>query len=172
MKKECIRFAPMIGSREGELEADEAKALAAHLASCETCRALAADVAATDGMVADALLRSANSRDFSTFADGVMERLGLEDPSTAPAPRAGSARGERIGARAGGLLAWLRGHRARAVAAALVPALAALLVLVYVRSEGGPGSAAMLELSSEGEATTVLQTADGPVVLLQEEPGT
>jgi hypothetical protein len=29
----------------------------------------------------------------------------------------------------------------------------------------------MLELSSEGEATTVLETQDGPVVLLNEENG-
>lgn len=163
MTKDCIRFAPLIGSREGELPAEDAKALAAHLAGCETCRALAADVAATDGMVADALMRSANSRDFSAFADGVMERLGLEQaPAAAEAGRA----------RPGGILAWIRGHRARAAAAALVPVLAALLALVYVRLEGGPGPAALMELSSEGEATTVLQTADGPVVLLQEEPGT
>jgi anti-sigma factor RsiW len=161
MKKECVRFAAMIGSREGELAPDEAKALAAHLASCETCRAIAADLAATDGLVSDALLQSANRRDFSTFADGVMERLGLEERPEAPAA-----------GRHGGFLAWIRGHRARAAAAALVPVLAALLVLVYVRSLGSPGPAAMFELSSEGEATTVLQTVDGPVVLLQEEPGT
>ncbi len=160
MTKDCVRFAPLIGSREGELSPDDARALAAHLAGCETCRAIAADLAATDGLVADALLRSANARDFSTFADGVMEKLGLEErPAAAPA-------------RAGGLLAWIRGHRARATAAALVPVLAALLAVVYVRSVSGPGPAAMLELSSEGEATTVLETADGPVVLLQEEPGT
>ena len=160
MTKECVRFAPLIGSREGELSPEDAKALAAHLATCETCRAISADLAATDGMVADALLRSANARDFSTFADGVMERLGLEErPAATPA-------------RAGGLLAWIRGHRARAAAAALVPVLAALLALVYVRSEGGAGPAGMLELTSEGEATTVLETADGPVVLLAEEPGT
>ena len=153
--KDCIRFAPLIGSREGELGPDEAKALAAHLASCETCRAVAADVAATDGMVSEALMRSANSRDFSTFADGVLERLGLEETPAAAAP-----------GRAGGLLAWFRGHRARTAVATLVPVLAALAVLVYVRSGGGPGPAATFELSSEGEATTVLQTTDGPVVLL------
>ena len=160
--KECLRFAPLIGSREGELAPDEAKALAAHLAGCERCRAVAADLAATDGMVSEALLRAANSRDFSTFADGVMGKLGLEEtPAQAAAGRA----------RGGGLLAWFRGHRGRTAAATLVPVLAALAVVVYVRLEGGPGPAAMFELSSEGEATTVLQTADGPVVLLQEGDG-
>ncbi len=91
--KDCIRFAPMIGSRPGELTPADADALAQHL------------------------------------------------------------------------LAWLRRHRA-AAAAGLVPVLAALATIVYLRLEGGPGPVAMLELSSEGEATTVLQTADGPVVLL------
>jgi hypothetical protein len=128
---------------------------------------MAADAAATDGMVAEALLRRANARDFSTFADEVMARV---DPLSSPASRGsgvpGTSRAERPG-----LLAWLRRHRA-AAAAGLVPVLAALAVIVYVRLEGGPGPVAMLELSSEGEATTVLQTADGPVVLLQEDGGT
>lgn len=150
MKTECVRFAPLIGSRPGELDEADAQALAAHLASCDTCRALAADVAATEGMVSDALLRAANARDFSSFADGVMARV---------------ERTERPG-----LLGWFRRHRA-AAAASLVPVLAALAVIVYVRIEGGQGQVAMLELSSEGEATTVLQTADGPVVLLEEETG-
>ena len=52
-----------------------------------------------------------------------------------------------------------------------MPVLAALAVIVYVRIGSGPEPIAMLELSSEGEATTVLQTADGPVVLLLEESG-
>jgi len=43
---------------------------------------------------------------------------------------------------------------------------------VYVRVDGGRDTIALLELSSEGEATTVLQTADGPVVLLAGESGT
>ena len=63
------------------------------------------------------------------------------------------------------LLAWLSHHR-RAAAATLAPVLAALAVIVYVRLDGGRGEIALLELSSEGEVTTVLQTSDGPVVLL------
>lgn len=148
---DCTRFAPMVGAREDDLSAAEARALAAHLAGCARCRAIAADLAATDGMVADALLARANARDFSTFADEVMARAGVAERP--------------------GLLGWLRRHRA-AAAASLVPVLAALAVIVYVRVEDGQGPVAMLELSSEGEATTVLQTIDGPVVLLQEETGT
>lgn len=143
--KNCIRFAPMIGSRPDELTPSEADALATHLLSCPTCQTLAADFAATDGLVDEALMARANARDFSGFVDGVMARVD---------------RAERPG-----LLGWLRRHRAAATAG-LVPLVAALAFLVYFRLEGAPGGAAMLELSSEGEATTVLQTADGPVVLL------
>jgi hypothetical protein len=53
-----------------------------------------------------------------------------------------------------------------------VPVLAALALFLYVRIEGGREPIAMLELSSEGEVTTILQTSDGPVVLLDEESGT
>ena len=146
--KDCLRFAPLIGSRDDELSPSDSAALAKHLSACRTCRAMAADAVATEGMVSEALLRAANARDFSTFADGVMERV---------------ERAERPG-----LLGWIRRHRA-AAAASLVPVVAALAVIVYVRVEGGPGPVAMLELSSEGEATMVLQTADGPVVLLDED---
>jgi anti-sigma factor RsiW len=146
MKAACVRFAPMIGSLPGELAASDAEALARHLETCETCQALAADLAATDGLVKDGLLARANARDFSGFVDGVMARVD---------------RAERPG-----LLGFLRRHRA-AAAAGLVPVLAALAAIVYLRLEGGQGTAGTFELSSIGEATTVLQTADGPVVLLQ-----
>jgi anti-sigma factor RsiW len=163
--KDCIRFAPMIGARPGELAADEAKSLDVHLAACGACRALAADFAATDGMVSDALLARANSRDFSTFADEVMERVGQANPSTSLGRRPRHAQGERMG-----FWAWVSRHRA-AAAGTLVPVLAALALLVYVRVEGGRDTIALLELSSEGEVTTILQTSDGPVVLLVEESG-
>jgi len=140
----------MLGARDGELSPADAAALTAHLATCERCNALAADLAATTGMVSEALLARANARDFSTFADEVMARVG---------------RAERPGLRG-----WLGRHRA-AAAAALLPVVAALAVLMYVRIDGGREPVALFELSSEGEATTVLQTADGPVVLLAEESG-
>ena len=149
--KDCVRFAPMIGARPGELAPAEARALEAHLAACPTCRAFAHDVSAMDGLVGEALLARAATRDFAPFVDEVMARVGR-----------GTVRP--------GLLGWLSHHR-RAAAAALAPVLAALAVIVYVELRGGPGEIAMLELTSEGAVTTVLQTADGPVVLLGEDAG-
>lgn len=143
--KDCTRFAPMIGAREGELAPAEAKALEAHLAQCPSCAAFARDVAAMDGLVGEALLARAAERDFAPFVDAVMAKVD-------PAPRRR------------GLLAWLAGHR-RAAAATLAPVLAGLALLVYVQLHAGGGEIAILELTSEGEVTTVLQTADGPVVL-------
>lgn len=147
--KECVLFAPMIGARPGELTAGESKALEAHLASCPHCRGVVQNAASLDGLVGEALLARANARDFAPFVDEVMARVGA-------APRRA------------GLAAWVRRHR-RAAAATLAPVLAALAVIVYVRLGSGAGEVAMLEVSSEGEATTILQTKDGPVVLLTEE---
>jgi anti-sigma factor RsiW len=149
--KDCLRFAPMIGALPGELSPEEADGLAAHLLACASCQALAADFAATDGLVAEALLAEANRRDFAPFVDEVMARVG---------------RAERPG-----VAGWFARHR-RAAAAALVPVLATLALIVYVRMDGGRDQIALLELSSEGEVTTVLQTADGPVVLLVDESET
>ncbi len=152
--KECVRFAPMIGSRPGELAPEEARALEAHVATCAACRARAADLAATEGLVSEALLAQANARDFTPFVDEVMARIGAGAP-------------ERRG-----VLGWIGRHRRRALAAALAPALAALAVIVYVRVEGSrPQEIALLEVTSEGDATTILQTSDGPIVLLAEENG-
>jgi anti-sigma factor RsiW len=156
--RECIHFAPMIGARAGELTAGEAKALEAHLATCGACQGVARNAAALDGLVGEALLARASTRDFAPFVDGVMAKV--------PVRRA-PAQG-RTGVP--GVLSWLGRHR-RAAAAALAPALAALAVIVYVRLGSQPAEVAMLEVSSEGEATTILQTKDGPVVLLSEENG-
>jgi anti-sigma factor RsiW len=141
----------MIGARDGELSSADARALEAHLAGCAACRAFARDVAAMDGLVGEALLARAAARDFAPFVDAVMEKVGH-------------------GARRPGLLGWLSRHR-RAAAATLAPVLAALALLVYVETRGERGEVALLELTSVGEATTVLQTADGPVVLLTEGTG-
>lgn len=152
-KSDCIRYAPMIGAREGELSAEEARALAAHLDACDACAARALDLAATDGLVAEGLMARAAERDFAPFVDEVMARIAHE----APARR--------------GVLSWLRKHW-RGTAAALTPAVAALAVFLYVRWESSqPGEMALLEFSSEGNVSTVIQTSDGPVVLLDDDEG-
>lgn len=152
--KDCLRYVPMIGAREGELSDDEAKAFAGHLAACPSCRATAADFAQTDGLVAERLMAAANARDFGPFVDQVMARIG--------APAAG-ARAAPLG-----VLEWLR-HHWKGTTATFAPVLAAFALFMYVRFEGAP-QIAMLELSSEGQVATVLQTMDGPVVLLDDDP--
>jgi anti-sigma factor RsiW len=155
--RDCVRYAPLLGARPGELSSQEARSLEVHLASCERCRLAGADVAVTDGLVRDGLIQKANARDFAPFVDQVMARVAREGPARAPAPAPR------------GLRAWVSGHR-RVAAAALAPIMAAAALLVYVRLHGEqPSEVAMLELASEGDVTMVLQTSDGPVVLLGEE---
>ena len=151
--KDCLRYVPLIGAREGELSSPEAESLAGHLATCASCRALQAELAAVDGLVAEGLLGAANARDFAPFVDEVMARIG------APAGRAASPQG---------VLAWLR-HHWRGAAATFAPVVAALALFLYVRWDGGVGQVAALELSSEGNVSTVLQTKDGPVVLIDDD---
>ncbi len=148
--RDCVQYAPMIGARPGELSEVEERALAAHLVYCEACQGRAADLAATEGIVSEGLLARASARDFAPFVDQVMARVGLAD---GPGRR--------------GVLGWLRIHW-KGTTAAVAPVLAALAVFMYVRIGGGPHQVASLELSSEGVAT-VLQTTDGPVVLLAPE---
>lgn len=148
--KDCVRFAPMLDAREGELSREDAAALAAHLDACDRCRAAKADLEATAGLVADALMARANARDFAPFVDQVMARVEAAEP------------------RRTGLLAWFTLHR-RAVFAWALPFVAAAAVLMYVRRDGGSREIAQLEVSTEGDATMVLETSDGPVVLLSEE---
>jgi anti-sigma factor RsiW len=156
---DCVHFAPMIGSRDGELTGADATALAAHLDGCARCRAIAADLAAADGLVGEALLAGAAARDFAPFVDGVMARIPEYTQGEAGVPAAG------------GVLGWLHGH-SRAAAATLAPALAALALFMYVRSDADRADEiALLELSSEGNVSMVLQTSDGPVVLLASEEG-
>ena len=78
----CLRFAPMIGARPGELSEEDARALADHLATCEACQARLADEEALSGLLSEGLLAEANRRDFSTFADEVLARI----PATAFVP--------------------------------------------------------------------------------------
>jgi anti-sigma factor RsiW len=150
--KACLRFTPMIGSRPDELAPDEAGAFAEHLAGCEPCAARAADFTALDGMLPEALLRAANGRDFASFSDEVMARI--------PA-LAGSA------SRKAGLWSWVRHHRAVAAVSALAPTLAALALVVYLGRGNGPELS--VEVVAEGRAAMVLETSEGPVVLLGDD---
>jgi anti-sigma factor RsiW len=161
--KACVRFAPMIGAREGELPADEAGALAAHLVTCPACQARAADLVATEGLLAEALYANANARDFGPFLDQVMARV---DP-------AGVGAGVRLvrapasAGRLAPLFRAIRNHWIAAVTASALAILAAVAGFMYVqRDVDQPEQLASLELSIEG-GNTVLQTSDGPVVLLE-----
>jgi anti-sigma factor RsiW len=153
---DCARLAPLVGSRPGEIPEPEAAELRAHLEGCPSCQALAADLAAMDGLVADGLARAAARRDFSAFADGVMARI----PAGAwkGAPDAASP-----GHRPGRIRAFLGRHR---VLATLAPALAGLALYLYIERSGAaePG----VEVSSETLAPMVLDTSDGPVILVGE----
>lgn len=146
----CTRFAPMLGARPGELSDADAAALADHLGACEACQARLADAEALSGMLGDALLAEASRRDFSRFSDEVLARI--------PAYR-GSARAGR-----GGFFDWVRHHRLLSAAGALVPALAALALVVYVGRSQEPEEPAF-QVTAEGRSTTVLETSEGPVVL-------
>ena len=152
----CLRYATMIGARPGELPEEEARDRAEHRASCEACQARLADEEALAGMLSAALLDEANRRDFSTFSDGVLARI----PEYA---RSGRAPG--VLSRLGG---WIRHHRLVAAASALAPALAALALVVYL-GRSGSTEVASVEISSERGSATVLETSDGPVVLLGDD---
>ncbi|HET9598401.1 MAG TPA: zf-HC2 domain-containing protein [Anaeromyxobacteraceae bacterium] len=148
----CVRFAPMLGARPGELTDDEHLALADHLAECDACQARLADGEAIADLLPDALMAEARRRDFAAFSDGVLARI----PEYA---RAG--RRER-----GGLWGWVRHHRAAAALSALAPAMAALALVVYLDRASAPPDAAPYEVVAEGRGATVLDTSEGPVVLL------
>ena len=153
----CVRFAPMIGARPGELPDEETRALAEHLAACDACQARLADEEALSGMLSEALVDEANRRDFSTFADGVMARIPAYRDEASP-KRGAFTR----------LSAWARAHRALALASAFTPAAAAAALVVYLTVGNGspPEQQAMLEVSAEGRGAMVLETSEGPVVLL------
>ncbi len=142
--KDCIRHAPMLGAREGEIDAAERAALEAHLAACAACRARLADERALEGMVGEALMREAAQRDFADFADQVMARV------------------ERQGA--GPIRAFFRRHRVLAVGSALAPTLAAAALIVYL--ELRTGRAPGIVVISEQYAPMVIETDEGPLILL------
>lgn len=149
---DCTTYRPLIGSREGELSPAEAEALAGHVTGCPGCRRWAASLAVTEGLVSEALLAVAARRDFAPFAGQVMARI------------------ER---RRYGPLARLRRtiyqHPWFAVGSALAPIAAALMVALYVQRRAGNDYAnSSLEVNSEG-ATTIIQSNDGPLVLIDDD---
>ena len=154
---ECTRFAPMIGARPGELSDDEARGLAEHLAACDACQVRLADEEALSGMLSAALMAEANRRDFSTFSDDVLARI--------PAYRSREARAGWLAPMA----AWVRRHRVAAAASAFAPALAAVALIVYLGREPAPEPD--LDVSTEDHGATVLETSDGPVVLIGNADG-
>jgi anti-sigma factor RsiW len=167
--KDCVHYVPLIGAHEGELTPEEQAGLDRHLAGCAACRARAADARALGPLVRDALMAEANQRDFAPFVDQVMARVEAHPLSPRAVGERGRLRAGGEGRGEGGTWwQWLTGRRA--AAAALVPALAAAALLVYVQTRPGvPEVASLMELTSEGEVTMILQTSDGPLVLLGEE---
>ena len=154
----CAGAAPLLGSRPGELDPTEEAVLSAHLSTCESCRARQADQEALSRVVEDGLLGEAARRDLSSFADGVMARI----PASA-----------WQGAATLGLLGRLRElfrrHRVLATASALAPALAALALYLYIGRTTGTGPLEFsVEVTSEDLAPMVLDTSDGPIILVGE----
>ena len=163
--KECARYARMLGSRPGELGPEEEARLAAHLAECAACRARLADDQATAGWLSEALELAAARRDFTAFADQVMERIPADAWKKEESPRKGLLRSLR---------AFLGRHRMLAVASALAPVLAAAALYLFL----GPPSVTPepeepgVEVVSETLSPTVLDTSDGPIVLVSDPDGT
>jgi anti-sigma factor RsiW len=154
MNPDCLRFAPMLSARPGELPRADEEALHLHLAGCDACQARLADGVAVGGLVAEGLLAEAARVDFAPFVDQVMARVGM--PSAAPGRRRG-------------LLAWVRGHRLAAAFSALAPAAVAVALALFLT--GGEDQAPLagevqVEVVSEGRAPLVLSADEGPVVLL------
>ena len=146
----CLKYAPMLGAKPGELAQAEESALHAHLAGCDACQGRLADAQVIGDLLTTSRRDSANSVDFSTFADGVMARVEVKR------------------ARRPGFFATLM--RPMAV---LAPALAAAVFLVYLGQRPSIHTTSLarageVEVVSEGHDTMVLNTEDGPIVLLSE----
>lgn len=152
---ECTTYQPMIGSRPGELSADEARALDAHVSGCPGCQRWAAELASTEWLVSEALLAAAAKRDFAPFVDGVMARV----EARRPAPLLSR------------LATAMRLHPRLVVSGALAPLVAALALGLWLQAGGRNDVAdvSQLEVSAEGGATTIIQSTDGPLVLIDDD---
>jgi len=161
--KDCATYAPWLGARPGELSASEEERLHEHLATCEACQGRLADLQATTGMLEEALSRTASRRDFTTFADEVMTRIPASAWKSDARPRGVF----------GTLKAFFGRHRAIAIASAIAPALAAAALYLFIDRSGTPETVPPgVEVVSETLAPVVLDTSDGPVVLVSESDGT
>lgn len=152
---ECTLFQPMIGSRPGELSAAEAESLQAHVSGCAGCQRWAAELASTEWLISEALLAQAAKRDFAPFVDGVMARV----ERTRPQPLLSR------------LVTAMRLHPRLVISGALAPLVAALALGLWLQA-GGRGdvvAASQLEVSAEGAATTIIQSTDGPLVLIDDD---
>jgi hypothetical protein len=96
-------------------------------------------------------MAEASRRDFAAFSDEVLARI--------PEYRS----------RRRGFVDWVRHHRLLAAAGGLAPALAALALVVYVGRAQAPGEEIALQVSAEGRGAMVLDTSEGPVVLLGDD---
>jgi hypothetical protein len=148
---DCTSYRPMIGAREAELAPAEVAGLSAHVAGCEGCSRWAASLAVTEGLVSEALLAAAGRRDFTEFSGQVMARI--ERRHLGPLARLRRTIVLHPWLTAGGTLA---------------PIAAALLVAFYVQRSGSDVANSTLEVSSEG-ATTIIQSRDGPLVLIDDD---
>jgi anti-sigma factor RsiW len=153
--KACVRYAPMIGARPGELSDEDARGLAEHLTSCDACQARLAEEEALAGMLPDALMAEASRRDFSAFSDEVLARIPAYRERPVPAEGWLAA-----------VAAWVRRHRVAAATSVLAPAVAAVALILYLGRQPAPEPD--LDVSTETGGAMVLETSDGPVVLLDE----
>jgi anti-sigma factor RsiW len=153
----CAGAAPLLGSLPGELDPTDDALLRAHLSTCPACQARQADLLALSGLVQEGLLAEAARRDLSGLADGVLSRIPASAWRGAPAGPLGRLR------------EFLRRHQILAAASTLAPALAALALYLYIGRTAGPGPAGLaVEVTSEDLAAIVLDTSDGPVILVGE----
>ena len=153
----CAGAAPLLGSRPGELDPTEEALLQAHLSTCASCQARHADLRALSALVVDGLLAEAARRDLSGLSDGVMARIPASAWKGAPAGPLARLRD------------FFRRHRMLAAASAAAPALAALALYLYIGRAGvGAPAELSVQVTSEDLAAVVLETSDGPVILVGE----
>jgi hypothetical protein len=121
------------------------------VAGCEGCSRWAASLAVTEGLVSEALLAAASRRDFAGFSGQVMARI--ERRRYGPLARL---------RRAVVLHPWLT------AGGTLLPIGAALLLALLVQRSGSDLANSSLEVNSDG-VTTIIQSNDGPVVLIDDD---